>query len=162
MTSQYATHVHWDATFAQDLFRNVWDVGSGKECIQEPKEGEGTPLWRSVVTYRDRLCCEPDFGSGKKKKKDMAAVFDSDLNVNRFSKAPRLKMFSLRKWKKKCAWIERLISHSQLHSHILTRFFFFLFFSCSHTCLCMLDIQRSFLKATKRHEILNVHELTGE
>lgn len=30
-------------------------------------------------------------------KKDMAAVFDSDLNVNRFSKGPRLKTSSLRK-----------------------------------------------------------------
>lgn len=51
-------------------------------------------------------------------------VFDSVLNVNRFSKGPRLTMSSLRKWKKKCAWIETLMSQSQLHSHILTTFFF--------------------------------------
>lgn len=56
MTFRYASHVHWEATFAQDVFRNVWDVGSGEEF--RLKQRGSLSLWRSTLH-------KPKFVSGK-------------------------------------------------------------------------------------------------
>lgn len=50
-----------DATFAENLFGNVRDVGQGREFNQEQREKgkEKGPLCEDLcVMYKDRLCCE--------------------------------------------------------------------------------------------------------
>lgn len=61
MTSQYATHVHRDATFAEDLFGNVGHVGRGERIYQDHREKgkEKEPLFEDLcVMHKERLCCE--------------------------------------------------------------------------------------------------------